>query len=323
MAYKVLDTISKDTKEMRTYYVDYMLEMGKANPNIVDVEADLMRAMNLFELKKQLPDQCIDCGIQEANMYSVSAGLASVGKIPFAHTFACFATRRGFDQIYLSCAYAGHNVKIVGSDPGITTEINGGTHMSFCDVSLMRNIPHMTIVEPTDSTMLKDMLTKAAETEGMFYLRLYRKKIPLVYEPGSTFEIGKAALVRDGKDVSVIANGMMVPEAIKAADILKEEGISVRIYDMFTIKPLDEEAVLAAAKETGAIVTAENHSVLGGMGSAVAECLMENGACVPFHRVGLPDEFGEVGKMDYLQPHFGISTDDLVKAIREVVAKKK
>lgn len=320
--YKVLEKTSPGRDEMRAVYVERMIELAGKNKDIVLLDADLMRAMNIFPYAKAHPDQIVDCGIMEGHMYSLAAGLSAVGKIPFPHTMACFASRRGFDQIYISCAYANFNAKIIASDPGICTEINGGTHMAFCDVAIMRGIPNITIIEPTDSVMLEDLLGQISEIYGMFYVRLYRKKVPQIYEEGSTFTIGKAAKVRDGSDVSIIASGMMVAEAAEAAKKLEQEGIYARIYDMFTVKPLDCDTVIQAAKETGAIVTAENHCINGGLGSAVSEVIAEN-ILVPLKRVGLSDEFGEVGPLSYLKERFHITSEDICKACRDVVARKK
>ncbi|MGI5849965.1 MAG: transketolase family protein, partial [Christensenellales bacterium] len=244
------------------------------------------------------------------------------GKIPFAHTFAPFATRRACDQIFMSCAYAKLNVKVIGSDPGITAALNGGTHMPFEDLGIMRGIPEMTVIEPTDTIMIKDIVRQIAGVYGMHYLRLVRKSSNQVFEEGSTFEIGKAAKVRDGKDITIIAAGYCVVESIKAAKILEQKGISVRVLNMFTIKPIDKEAIITAAAETGAIVTAENHNIYNGLGSAVAEVIVEN-KLVPMERIGIKDQFGEVGPVDYLAERFQLTAGDIVKACERVLARKQ
>ena len=223
--------------------------------------------------------------------------------IPFVHSFGCFATRRVFDQIYISAAYAKLNIRIIGSDPGVTAAFNGGTHMPLEDMGIIRGIPDVTVIEPTDSIMLEDIVRQTKDEFGVFYIRLSRKKAESIYEPESTFDIGKAVELRDGSDVTIIATGIMVAEALRAADILENEGISARVLDMFTVKPIDTAAIKKAAEETGAIVTAENHNIINGLGSAVAEALVESKP-VPMERVGVKDHFGEVGSTEYLKEKF-------------------
>lgn len=308
--------------EMRKAYCETLMELAEKNEDIVALDADLMSAMGMTPFAKKYPERTVNCGVQEANMYGVAAGLSVMGKIPFAHTFATFCTRRACDQIFMSCAYARLNVKVIGSDPGITAALNGGTHMPFEDMGIMRNIPDMTVIEPTDSIMIRDIIKKVADAYGMFYIRLVRRNAVKVYEPGSTFDIGKAAYIRDGKDVTIIAAGLCVSEAIEAARILEGKGISARVLNMFTIKPIDKEAVIKSAVETGAIVTAENHNIINGLGSAVAEVLVEN-APVPMERIGSQDEFGEVGPIDYLKVRFGMTAQDIVKKVEKVIKRKK
>lgn len=254
-------------------------------------------------------------------MVGVACGMSAAGKIPFAHTFAPFMTRRACDQIFMSGAYAKMNVKLVGSDPGITAQLNGGTHMPFEDMGIMRLIPEMTVIEPTDVSMLEDLMPQIAAQYGMVYMRLVRKEVQQVYERGSQFIIGKAVHVREGSDATIIASGFCVAEAIRAAALLAQEGISVRILDMFTWKPLDREEILSAAAETGAIVTAENHNVINGLGAAVAEVLVREHP-VPVEMVGVQDEFGEVGKLAYLAERFGLKAENIADAVRRVLKRK-
>lgn len=315
-------TRAEDEKAMRDVYCDTLMELAETNKNILVLDADLMAAVGVAKFAKEYPDQAINCGIQEANMFGVAAGLSAVGKIPFAHTFGTFATRRAADQIFMSCAYAGLNVKVVGSDPGVTASLNGGTHMPFEDIGIMRVIPTMTIIEPTDAAMLADIVRQAAETYGMFYIRLSRKKMVQIFEPGSTFDIGKGVVLRDGSDLTIIAAGICVADALAAADALAKEGVSCRVVNIFTIKPVDIELIARCARETGAIVTAENHNVIGGLGSAVAEALAEN-APVPMERIGVNDEFGEVGSVEYLKERFGLTVADIVKKSRKVLERKR
>ena len=217
----------------------------------------------------------------------------------------------------MSCAYAKLNVRLIGSDPGMTATSNGGTHFALEDIGTLRSIPNVTIIDPSDSTMLKDCLIKTKDLYGVYYMRLSRKKVDKIYEDDSTFEIGKANLVREGKDITIIANGFAVGDAIRVSDDLKKEGISVRVLDMFTIKPIDKEVIIKAAKETKAIITVENHNIIGGLGSAVSEVLCENCPCI-LKRLGAKDRFGEVGDLAYLKKTFGVSYDDIKEAVLEM-----
>jgi transketolase len=278
--------------------------------------------LGLGPFTKKYPARAINVGVQEANMYGVCAGLSLVGYVPYAHTFACFASRRAFDQIFMSCAYAKLNVRVVGSDPGVTAMFNGGTHMAFEDIALMRAVPQMTILEPVDSVMMRDLVRQTADLYGMYYIRLMRKPQVKLYEEGSMFTIGKAVTLREGMDVTIIATGFLAWEALKAAQILAERGIQARVLNMFTIKPVDQDAILAAAQETGAVVTAENHNAMNGLGSAVAETLVE--VCpVPMERIGVFEQFGEVGPLDYLKDRFGMTAAHIAEKTVKVISRKK
>jgi len=318
--------LAKDNKkediEMRVMYCQTLIELAEKNKQIVMLDADLMSSMKTIPFLEKYPDRTFNCGVQEANMIGVAAGLSATGKIPYAHTFAPFATRRVFDQVFISGAYAKSNVKIIGSDPGITAAYNGGTHMPFEDLGLMRNIPEMTVIVPSDATMLKDIISQISDLYGMHYVRLLRKNAVKLYEEDSQFEIGKAVKLIDGKDVTIFANGIMVAEVLKSNKILKEKGISARIYDMFTLKPIDKKAIIESAEETGAIVTVENHNIINGLGSAVAEVLVENSP-VPMERVGVKDLFGEVGSVDYLKERFEMTAKDIVAKVELVLKRKK
>ena len=285
------------------------------------LEADLAGAIGTTGLFQSHPKQAFDVGIMEANMVGLGAGMSIRGKIPFMHSFGTFTSRRCADQTFLSGCYNKANIKLVGSDPGITAETNGGTHMPFEDMGIYRSFPEMTILDVAEPHLLKEILKKMAQQYGVMYIRFPRKGKTCYYEDTQTFEIGKGVVVRDGKDATVIASGIEVAEALEAADTLEKEGVSVRVVDMFTVKPLDEELVLRCAGETGAIVTAENHNKIGGLGSAVAEVLAENGA-VPFRRIGIPDCFGEVGDKKFLAEKFGITANDIAEAVREVIRRK-
>ena len=259
----------------------------------------------------------------EAHAVGLCAGMSAVGLVPFFHAFGIFATRRAFDQIFISCAYQNLNVKIIGADPGVTAATNGGTHMPFEDLGLMRLVPNATIVEPADSTMYKTAVKFMAENYGVFYLRTSRRKTVRIYGDGAKFEIGKANKLFDGTDVCIFACGIMVYEAIKARELLAKKGVSAAVYDMHTVKPLDEAAVIYEAEKCGAIVTAENHNVIGGLGSAVCEAVAEKYP-VPVERVGVEESFGEVGSQDYLQKRFGLTAEKIAeKALKSIERKLK
>ena len=321
MDIKISKELANEKQAMRDAFCEVMMELAEKDRNIVLLDADLMGAMGTKPFAKKFPEQTVDCGIQEANMIGVACGLAAAGKIPFAHTFGPFATRRACDQVFMSGAYAKNNVKIIGSDPGITAQLNGGTHMPFEDMGIMRGIPEMTVLEPTDINMLKWIIREIAYRYGMFYVRLVRKECVKVYDDGTTFEWGKAVTLRDGKDVTIISSGYCVSESLKAADMLEKDGISARVVNMYCWKPVDEEIIKKAAAETGAIVTAENHNVINGLGSAVAEVLVKNKP-VPMEMIGSQDEFGEVGKLPYLSERFKMNAPYIVEAAKKVLERK-
>ncbi|MDR0596117.1 MAG: transketolase family protein [Clostridiales Family XIII bacterium] len=321
MSINILKEIKNDNEEMRSAMCETMIELAEKNDNIILLDADLMTAMGTKPFQKKFPDRAVDVGIQEANMVGVAAGLSVAGKIPFAHTFAPFMTRRALDQVFISAAYAKLNVKLIGSDPGITASLNGGTHMPFEDMGIMRLIPQATVIEPTDTVQLKNILKQIVDIYGVHYLRVVRKTTPRVYEDGSTFTIGKSVLLRDGSDVSIIASGYLVSQALEAANLLAEENISARVIDMFTWKPIDEEAIVASADKTGAIVTAENHNIVGGLGAAVSNVLVSNKP-VPVEMVGVHDQFGEVGPVGYLAERYGLTASDIVKASKRAIKRK-
>ena len=319
--FQICKEIKSEELEMRQVFAKVMDELASKDDRVVYLDADIMNSIKMVEFSKKYPDRTINCGIQEANMIGVAAGLSATGLIPFAHTFAPFASRRVMDQVFVSCAYAKLNVRIIGSDPGITAGSNGGTHMPLEDIGMMRCVPNVTIIEPTDSNVLADMLRQTKDKYGVFYIRLSRKKAEQIYMLNSTFTIGKANLLREGKDATIIASGICVADAFRVSDKLAKEGIKVRVLDMFTIKPIDKEAIIKASKETGAIVTVENHNVINGLGSAVAEVLSENAPCL-LKRLGSKDQFGEVGSLPYLKDIFKMSEGDIEKAIRELIDKK-
>ncbi len=310
-----------DELAMRDVYCKTLIDLAQKDKRITVLDADLMKSMGMMPFMKAFPDRTFDVGIQEANMVGVAAGLSATGKIPFAHSFAPFASRRCFDQVFLSCGYARLNVRIIGSDPGITAAFNGGTHMPFEDLGIMRNVPGITILEPVDAVMLKNLVEQTVDQYGVFYIRLLRKNAIKIYEEGSTFEIGKGVELKEGKDVTLFATGIMVSEALKAAQALESEGISVKVVNIFTLKPIDKDLIIKCAKETGAIVTVENHSIINGLGSAVSEVLSEN-LPVPLERIGVKDLFGEVGPQDYLAKRFELTAGDILAKVKKVLTRK-
>lgn len=311
-----------DEREMRQTLAGALVERAKTDDRIVVIEADLMSCHATKVFKQEFPERFVNVGIAEQNMIGIAAGMSTMGKIPFAYSFGPFATRRCYDQIFISVAYARQNVKIVGTDPGVLAEYNGGTHMPFEDMALMRAIPHMVCFEPVDATMLEKAVDQIADYQGAVYIRLQRKKAEKVFDDTLKFELGKAIKIKDGKDVTLIASGIMVARAIEAAELLKEDGISARVVNIHTWKPIDKDAIIKCAKETGAIVTCENHNVCNGLGSAVAEVVCQNSP-VPMRLVGVKDEFGQVGKNAYLSEQYHITTQDIVEAAREVVKNKQ
>ena len=315
------DRLNVKDSEMRAVYAATLEKLIQKDSKVVALDADLMRAIGTFGLLEKYPDNLFDCGIAEANMVGVAAGLSTEGFIPFVHSFGCFVARRALDQIFMSCAYAKQNVKIIGSDPGVVAALNGGTHTPNEDIAALRAIPEMTIVDMCDSVMAADLLPQIAETYGTFFIRYPRTSIPRVYDEKMHFKLGEAVTLREGRDLTIIASGIEVSEALIAADELAKEGIECRVLDMFTIKPLDKETIIAAAKETGAIVTAENHNLNGGLGSAVAECLAES-CPIPMERVANQDRFGDVGSLRYLMEEYGLTAKFIVEKAKKVLERK-
>lgn len=324
------DILAKDRvlepATMSSVYAKTLLSLMKLYPKVIEFEADLGRSLLgpdvLQRMRTEFPKQFVDCGIQECNMVGVAAGMSLAGWVPYVHSFAAFASRRVIDQVFLSGCYSKANIRIIGSDPGVTSAFNGGTHMPFEDIAAYRAFPEMTILEPTDSVMLESILMSLADVYGMFYLRLLRKNAVKIYEEGTSFQIGEAKLLKEGSDVTIIAAGVEVAEALTAAEMLDKEGIRARVLDMFTIKPLDQKAVISAAKETGAIVTAENHNVINGLGSAVADVLALHEPA-PLEKIGIQDQFGEVGPMDYLKKRYGMTAEDIVLAAKRAICRKR
>ncbi len=302
---------------------------GKALTELADkydyvvLDADLAEATKTVYFKKAYPERFFDCGIAEGNMMSVAAGLAAAGKMAFASSFAMFAAGRAFEQVRNSIGYPHLNVKIGATHAGITVGEDGATHQCNEDLALMRTIPGMTIINPADAVEAKAAVEAAMQTYGPFYLRFGRYAVPVINDAETyQFELGKGVQLRDGKDATVVATGIMVSMALEAAELLAAEGIDVRVINIHTVKPLDTEIILKAAKETGAIVTAEEHSIIGGLGSAVAETLCE-GCPVPMARVGVNDKFGKSGKVPPLLEEYGLTAANIAVQVREVLKRKE
>ena len=306
-----------DVKKIATRdsYGNALAALANEYPNLVVLDADLAGATKTATFKKACPERHIDCGIAEANMVGIAAGLASCGMIPFASSFAMFAAGRAFEQIRNSVGYPHANVKIGATHAGISVGEDGATHQCNEDIALMRTIPGMTVVNPSDGVSAKKLMKQVVDFDGPAYVRLGRAAVPVCYGEDDEIVLGKGNQVREGKDVTVIATGIMVNEALMAAEELAAEGIDVRVIDMHTIKPLDEEIIVKAARETGAIVTAEEHSVIGGLGSAVAEVVVKK-CPVKMAMVGQQDTFGESGKPDELKAKYGMTAADIVKAVK-------
>ena len=310
-----------DEKEVRQVMAAGLVEAARKDDRIVVLDADLMSCHSTKCFLEAFPERFISVGIAEANLIGVAAGMAAFGKIPFAFSFAPFATRRCYDQIFISVAYSKLPVKIVGSDPGVMAEANGGTHMPFEDMSIMRAIPKMVCFEPTDATMLAKALPRIIDYPGAVYIRMFRKKAEKIYDDSLDFKLGKAVTLKEGKDVTLVASGIMVGRALKAAEELAAEGITARVVNVHTWKPIDEDAIVESVKATGAVVTCENHSTYGGLGSAVAEVVVEK-CPAPMEFIGVKNSFGEVGKEAYLSEKFGLTVADIVAAAKKAIARK-
>ena len=311
-----------ENMEMKAIFAAELEKLMAADDRFMVLDADLARANGTLGLRKKFPDRALDIGLQEQNMASVAAGLASYGFIPFITSFAVFATRRICDQITISIAYAKRNVKIVGSDPGVTAEMNGGTHMAMEDIGVLRSIPGIVIFEPVDGVQLAKAMPIIAHYDGPVYLRLLRKVAPPVFPDDYSFDLFTADVLRRGYDVSLFATGIMVTAAIEAARKLADHGISAEVINVHTIKPIDAQTVLTSVRKTGAAVTCENHNVIGGLRSAVAEVVSESHP-VPIKCVGVHDEFGEVSKVDYLLKKFKMTADEIVEQALASIAMKE
>ena len=318
---KIVYDGTMDPRQCKAVLGETIPALAAEDENVIYLDADLMNCIGTAKWAAENPDRAINCGIAEANMVGVACGLAASGFKPIVHTFGPFASRRVFDQIFLSAGYAKNDITVIGTDPGVTATLNGGTHMPFEDVALYRTLPTATIIDVTDPAMLINVLRQCKDREGVKYIRVGRKNYARMYEDGSELPIGKAVELRDGTDAVIFACGIMVHEAMQAAAALEKEGISAAVVDMFTIKPLDVDCVLRWAEKTGAVVTAENHNRVGGLTSAVSEVLAVKRP-TPLEYVAVEDCFGEVGPQNYLQERFGLTAEHVAEAVRAVIKRK-
>lgn len=324
MNIKLIGKHEKDSRACRDALALPLKDMMAADKSICYVDCDLMGCVNTKQLRQDFPERALEAGIAEGNAAGIAAGLAATGKKVFLHSFGTFSSRRIYDQIYMSAAYAGLTVHVLGSDPGVSAAYNGGTHMPLEDGAMYLSIPESTVLDAADYDQLESIIRQLPGIQkGITFTRFVRKDVKQVYGPGSEFEIGKGVVLRESdKDTcAIIASGILVDEALKAAEILASENISVRVIDMFTWKPLDESLVLKAAQETGAIVTAENHNVTCGLGSVIANCLVKNRPTIQ-EFVGVQDQFGQVGPQDFLMDEYGLRAENIIEAVKRAINRK-
>lgn len=308
--------------EMRKVFATELENLMQKNKKICVLDADLAKADGTMKLREVFPARAFDVGIAEQNMASVAAGLSAYGFIPFITTFTPFATRRICDQIAVSIAYGMQNVKIVGTDPGIAAELNGGTHMSFEDIAVLRSIPNLVIFEPVDAEQLRQAMPQIVKCDKPCYIRMFRKETPDVFtSPKYKFNLFKADKICDGRDLSIFVSGLCTADVLDAQRILKQEGISAEVINIHTIKPLDKDAIISSAKKTKAVLTVENHNVIGGLYSAVSEVLSKE-CPTKSDCIGINDEFGEVGKMPQLKARYGMTVNDIVEKARLLLKNK-
>lgn len=308
-------------KEMRQVLGECIIDAMKSDDRVVLVDADLGKADGTLPVREAFPGRCVDVGVAEQNMASVAAGMAAYGTIPIINTFAAFASRRICDQVAISICYAGRNVKIIGTDPGITAELNGGTHMAVEDIGVLRSIPNILIFEPCDTIELENGFPALMAYDGPVYMRMYRKRVEVIHDEAYQFDLHEADILRTGKDVTIVCSGIMVSEALEAGKRLKTEGIEADIINMHTIKPIDETSLLNSVRKTRAVVTCENHNILGGLRAAVTETLSRYFP-VPVIPVGIQNIDCEVGFLPYLKERFGLTADHIVEAVRNVLDMK-
>lgn len=304
--------------EMRKVLCDTMTELMSQYDNIVFMDADLAEANGTMPLRKMFPERAFDTGISEQNMASMAAGMSAYGMNPYICTFTAFSTRRICDQIAISMSYAKQNIKIIGTDAGIASELNGGTHMSFEDIGVLRSIPGVTIIDVCDEVELRKVLIETVNYEGVIYIRMPRKQVPKVYEEDNNFDLLRGNVLREGKDITIFTTGIMTSKALEAYELLKNEGISAEVIALHTIKPIDKDIVIKSLKKTKRAVTCENHNVIGGLYSSICEISCSEVPAV-IKVIGINDHFGEVGSMKFLSKKYGMDSEDIVKKCKEVI----
>ena len=306
--------------EMRAVYAACLAELMEKDRHVCVLDADLGKASGTLGLRARFPEQMFDCGVAEQNMASIAAGLSSYGFKPWIESFTPFATRRICDQMAISISYAKRNVKIVGTDPGISAELNGGTHMSMEDIGVVRSIPGMVIFEPVDEVQLRAAMPVLNAYEGPVYMRLFRKELPVVFAEDYKFDLFKADTLKEGKDLTIFVSGFLTKDVLDANELLTAEGIDAEIINVHTIKPIDRETVVASARKTGTVLTVENHNVIGGLQSAILEALAQEK--IPVCAVGVEDRFGEVGKLPYLREAMGLTVENIVAGAKKALTLK-
>jgi len=322
MSYKVIYDGTYDSVGMSATYGRVMGEILAADKDVYELEADLAGAVSTRDLPKKFPGRALNMGIAEANMVGMGAGLSFMGKKVYMHSFAAFMGRRVMDNVFMTCAFNGQSIRAYGSDEGICSRIHGGTHEGNEDMAAWRPIPGSIVLDLSDNVLFENILWQVKDMEGCIYMRSDRSPRPSVYAPGSTFEIGKANLLKDGTDVTIIAAGIEIKEAMEASELLAKEGISARVVDMFTVKPVDRDMIEKCAKETGAIVVAENHQINGGLCDAVAAALVELYP-VPMERVANQDRCGQVGPIEFLLEEYGLDAKTIAAKAKAAIARKK
>ena len=301
------------SKELRVIHAEMLMELAEKHDNVMALEADLMGSVSTRMFANAFPKNFVQCGIAEANMIGVASGLSAVGKVPFVHSFGCFATRRCYDQIFLAGGYANQHINIFGSDAGVTAVTNGGTHMPFEDTGLMRLVPNATVIDVSDEHVLRAAMRFAYDHKGVNYIRSTRKDMPHLYKSDDEIQIGKGNVLKDGETLTLIASGICVHDALEAAGIIEAKtGATVAVIDMHTIKPLDVDLVVEYAKKSGRVITIENHNVIGGLGDAIASELLSSGVALKqFHKLGVQEQYGQVGSLDFLKDVYGISAEKI------------
>ncbi|MDI6892210.1 MAG: transketolase family protein [Actinomycetota bacterium] len=309
-----------EKKATRQAYGEALLELGERYPNVVVLDADLAKSTTSIKFAKAFPERFVECGVAEQSMMGTAAGLATAGKICYTGSFAIFATQRALEMVRNVIAYSNLNVKFCPTHAGITVGADGSSHQTVEDIALMRAIPNMRVVVPADYFEAKAAIKAVAEIEGPVFIRLGRLPVPLIFDEHYEFKLGRAVKLKEGKDVTIFAIGLMVGESLEAATTLAEEGIETEVIDVSTLKPLDTEVILGSAAKTHAVVTAEEHSIIGGLGSAIAECLSEN-LPTPMRRVGIKDRFGLSGAPEELLKHYGLTSEDIVREAKDLLQR--